>query len=747
MDNSRLLIVAHRLPLQYNSASSSLQRSSGGLVSSMVSYLERRSNAPNSYTQKSIWVGAAELSEKKYKELPEKELTKDKYFDQHPIFLPEAIKSKFYLGFCNDCLWPLFHYFPSYAKYLPDQFSAYIKANELFMKKILEVYRPGDLIWIHDYHLMLLPHMLREALPNASIGFFLHIPFPSFEVFRIMPNPWKKRILTGILGADLIGFHTADYMQYFLRSIRQVLGYDINGRKIHCPDRVITVDAFPVSIDFNKFYHASDQPAIFEEKKLIRKKMSGRQLILSVDRLDYSKAIVNRLESFELFLERHKHFRGKVTYMLLVVPSREIITKYKENKQEIERIISSINGKYGTLDWVPVLYQYKSVDFTRLAGLYFAADVALITPLRDGMNLVAKEFVSTRIDKRGVLVLSETAGAAAELKEAIIVNPTDREEIAQAIYDALSMPVEEQMLRNESMQSRIRSYDVVKWAEDFIGQLVLQNSMQEVLRVKEITPLIENKIVNAYLTSEKRLLLLDYDGTLAPFAKTPKQATPTQKLRELLGKLCGDTQNAVVLVSGRKREDLEEWFGSLPLGLVAEHGGYFKRPGESWKQSTSVILDWKDRVRSVFESYQARCAGSFVEEKTLSLVWHYRNADKDLGAIRAHELLSELQSLSTEFVFDTIEGHMVIEARCRNINKGLGIKPWLESGKIDFILCCGDDRTDEDMFTHLPDMAYSIRLGLHPSHAKYNLRSQTDFFSFLVRLSLANNPEIETQVT
>lgn len=747
MNNSRLIIVAQRLPLQFNSASSSLQRSIGGLVSSMVSYLERRNLGSGVQSQKSIWVGAAELSEKKYKELPEKELHKDKYFEQHPIFLPEAIKSKFYLGFCNDCLWPLFHYFPSFAKYIPDQFNAYIRANELFMEKILKVYRPGDVIWIHDYHLMLLPQMLRAVLPDASIGFFLHIPFPSFEVFRIMPNPWKKKILTGMLGADLVGFHTADYMQYFLRSVRQILSHEINGRKIHTDERVITVDAFPVSIDFNKFYHASDQSSIFEEKNFIRKKMNGRQLILSVDRLDYSKAIVNRLESYDLFLERNKNYRGKVTYMLLVVPSREIITKYKENKQEIERLISSINGKYGTLDWVPVIYQYKSVDFTRLAGLYFAADVALITPLRDGMNLVAKEFVSTRIDKRGVLILSETAGAAAELKEAIIVNPTDREEIAQAIKDALSMPVDEQMARNESMQARIRSYDVVKWADDFISQLTLHNSMQEVLRVKEITPSIESKIIQDYRSAPTRLLFLDYDGTLAPFAKTPQQAAPTQKLRELLNKLCCDTKNTVVLVSGRRQEDLEGWFGNLPLGMVAEHGGYAKRSGEKWKQSTSVILDWKDRIRAVFGSYQARCAGAFIEEKSLSLVWHYRNSDKDLGAIRVRELLDELQSLSSELDFDIIEGHMIVEVRCRNVNKGLGIQRWLQDQKNDFILCCGDDRTDEDMFSQLPGTAYTIRLGLSQSKAKYNLRSQTDFLSLLTKLSLAPAPELEAQPT
>src|SRR6218665_645284 len=213
----------------------------------MVSYLERKSEKAGDISQKAIWIGAAEQSEKKYSELSLEELSKDPHFETHPVFLPEPVKSRFYHGFCNGCLWPLFHYFPSYAKFLPEQYEAYVKANELFRDKLLEVYRPGDLIWIHDYHFMLLPDMLRKALPAASIGFFLHIPFPSFEVFRIMPNPWKKELLGGMLGADLVGFHTGDYMQHFLHSTRQVLNYEVSGRKIHTPDREITTDAFPVS--------------------------------------------------------------------------------------------------------------------------------------------------------------------------------------------------------------------------------------------------------------------------------------------------------------------------------------------------------------------------------------------------------------------------------------------------------------------------------------------------------------------
>lgn len=702
-------------------------------MSSITSYLEKK-RKNNNEIQNTLWIGAAEVSEKKYRNLPIAQLNNDDHFELHPVFLPDSIKSDFYHGFCNDCLWPLFHYFPSYAKFLQAHYDAYVKANELFLKAILKVYKPGDLIWIHDYHLMMLPEMLRKALPEANIGFFLHIPFPSFEIFRIMPSIWKKELLTGILGADLVGFHTGDYMHYFLRSVQQLLGFDVSGRKINSIDRIISTDVFPVSIDFNKFYRASDNPEIFEESNQIRKGLNGRQLVLSVDRLDYSKAIINRLESFAIFLEKYKQYWGKVTYMLLVVPSREIITKYKENKEDVERLISVINGKYGTLDWVPVSYQYKSIDFKRLTGLYFAADVALITPLRDGMNLVAKEFVSTRIDKRGVLILSETAGAAAELKEALIVNPSDREEIAQTILKALTMPFKEQASRNESMQTRIRNYDIVKWANDFIDQLENHNSFQTILGIKELTPTIEEKIIKEYQLAKKRLLLLDYDGTLTPFVRSPERAAPSIRLLELITRISLDERNTIVLVSGRKREDLENWFGNLPIGLVAEHGGYSRLPYKTWIQSKVVRFEWKKKVLEVLEYYTARCAGSFTEEKDLSLAWHYRETEKELGTIRSRELITELLSMAKELGFNVIEGHNVIEVRCPEINKGIGAKPWLENSKYDFILCAGDDNTDEDLFAVLRPNAYSIRIGFQQSYARFNCRSQQQFIRLFSKL-------------
>jgi trehalose 6-phosphate synthase/phosphatase len=733
---NRIIIASNRLPFRITEKNGKaiLTQSSGGLVSSMVSYFQKIRSANRNAIGKALWVGTSDLRENKFKQLVEGK-NSDENFELAPVYLPDETQDKFYNGFCNDTIWPLFHYFPSYAKFNSDDYEHYVIANRLFCEKILQCYQAGDVIWIHDYHLMLLPEMIRKALPEASIGFFLHIPFPSFELFRIIPNPWKTEILNGLLGADLIGFHTNDYMQHFLKSVQQTLPCDISLRKIILQDRTVITDTFPVSIDFAKFYTSSNQPEVYEEKNIIKKTTDGRQLIISVDRLDYAKAIINRLESLELFFEKYPEYRGKVSYILVVVPSRDIITKYRENKREIERLTSSINGKYGSIGWTPVVYQYKSIDFKRLVALYFAADVALITPLRDGMNLVAKEFVSTRMDKRGVLILSETAGAASELAEALLVNPTDRRQIAEAIYRALTMPVEEQMARNEVMQNRIKNYDVVKWVEDFLSQLHLHKTAQEKLKVKEITPLIEGEIFSRYEQANRRLLLLDYDGTLTPLVRLPGLAQPSGEVLTLLQSLAEDSRNSVMLVSGRPRAILDEWFPEPGIGMVAEHGGFYKLPGGTWQQTAQTSLEWKATVMDLLLFYQSRCYGSFIEEKELALAWHYRNAEKEMGLIRSRELLNALRDLSSEMDFQVLEGNMVVEVRPSGVNKGAAAKLLLELQPSEFVLAIGDDRTDEDLFRALPEQSVSIRVGLAQSHATYNFKQQKEVIKLLTRLA------------
>jgi trehalose 6-phosphate synthase/phosphatase len=743
IENNRLIIVSNRLPFHISERKGELvfSPSSGGLVSSIKSYIDKKSNPQTAQKEnQALWIGSAEISEAKFRAYAKGGNLSCENFVLHPLFLPRTTKDKYYNGFCNNVIWPLFHYFPSYVKYQEDLWNEYVNANQAYCDKINAIYKPGDLIWVHDYHLMLLPGMLRKKLPEASIGFFLHIPFPSFELFRLLPNRWRRALLEGILGADLAGFHTNNYVQYFLKSVQQILGYENTLRTITAPDRIVTADTFPVSIDYEKFTNAFNNHDVFEERNKVKRKLTDKKIVTSVDRLDYAKGIINRLEGFELFLSQHPEFIKKVVYILIVVPSRDIITRYKESKQELEGLVSRINGQFGSIDWTPVVYQYKALDFKKLCALYIAADAALIAPLRDGLNLVAKEFVASRRDKRGVLILSETAGASAELGEAIIINPTDRQEVADSIFQALNMPVEEQMERNHEMQKRLQTYDVVRWAEDFISQLRLVKSKQELLTIKEVSPEIEQKIMVHYRQANRRIIFLDYDGTLAPFAKLPHLAAPERSLHLLLHKLSCDLKNTIVLISGRQKDVLEEWFSEMKVNLVAEHGAFFKLRSSTWMQAHSLNLKWKTSVLPVMKRFTERCSGTFVEEKVSSLAWHFRNAEKELGFLRSRELINALTELSAHLNFQVMEGQKVIEARARGVDKGTAAASFLINGTNDFILAIGDDRTDEDLFKAIPENGYSIRVGLLPSSARFNFIQQKDVLLFLNKLAGDKQP-------
>ncbi|MEW6469771.1 MAG: bifunctional alpha,alpha-trehalose-phosphate synthase (UDP-forming)/trehalose-phosphatase [Bacteroidota bacterium] len=737
-----MIIVANRLPFQVSlkKGDLSFQPGTGGLVTSIRAYVE---SAKDTASALPLWVGTADVPEKKFRECVKGGSVVHEGYVLHPVFLPAKTWNRYYNGFCNDTIWPLFHYFPSFARYNEEYWQEYVNANHAFCGKILALYRPGDIIWIHDYHLMLLPALLREKLPGATIGFFLHIPFPSFELFRLLPDRWRKDILNGLLGADLAGFHINNYVQYFLKSVQQLLGYDHSLRTITTPDRIVTADTFPVSIDYERWSNAFLDPRVFEQRNKVKKKLAEARIIISVDRLDYAKGIINRLKGFELFLEQNPERIRKVVYVLQVVPSRDIITQYRENKKELEGLVSRINGRFGKLDWTPVVYRYSTLDFDSLCALYMAADIALIAPLRDGMNLVAKEFVACRKDKRGVLILSETAGASVELGEAIIVNPTDRQQIADAIVRALDMPIEEQMARMNDMQKRLQHYDVVRWAEDFLSQLRQIKARQESFSVREVTPAIEQGILMKYRDSHKRIIFLDYDGTLMPFARLPNLAVPDKKLLKLLNRLAEDERNTLMLISGRDKVTLDSWFGSMPIGLVAEHGACYKLKDGEWVFSAKQCSGWKSAVLQTMQVFNDRCAGTFTEEKTLSLAWHYRNAEKELGFLRSRELITALSELSASLDFQLYEGEKVVEARARGIDKGTTAAMLMNGSNYDFILAIGDDRTDEDLFKVIPGDQFSIRVGLVPGLAKYNFRRQKDVIVFLEKLVALEDTERE----
>ncbi|MCU0459970.1 MAG: bifunctional alpha,alpha-trehalose-phosphate synthase (UDP-forming)/trehalose-phosphatase [Bacteroidales bacterium] len=730
-DFRRIVIVAYRLPFTIrirNGALTAVQNS-GGLVSAVLSLTERMKKAASGTPATTVWVGKGEHDAGQLNSLPEVKET----FELVPVKIPDNVNEKFYGGFCNDLVWPLFHYFPSITVFGQGYYENYLKANELFFKELRKVIQPGDFIWIHDYQLFLLPEMVRREFPDASVAFFLHIPFPSWEVFRIMPDGYQQAIIKGLLGADLIGFHTHDYAQHFLKSVRRSMGYDISLNTVMADNIYSRADAFPISIDFNKFHDAVSLPETEKYLTRIRKHKRDRLLIFSVDRLDYTKGFLNRLAAFELFLERYGQMRGKVVFNMVMVPSRDTIVRYQEMKKEIEATVGRINGRFGTLDWNPIAYQYKSLKFNEMIALYTLSDAGLLTPLRDGMNLVAKEYVAAQSEKHGMLVLSEMAGAAAEMSEAILVNPSDISQTADAIYQALVMPDDEKKKRIEAMKNRLRNYDVFSWADDILRTTVRVKNDRKKFRVRLISRDIEERLTESFRKSSKPLLFLDYDGTLVPIRELPELAIPEASLTDLTGKLAATAD--VVIISGRKREFLEKWFSDIDVTLVAEHGAFIRHPGGRWESSLDHDDGWKERFMPLLDRYTARCKGSFVEEKMASLSWHYRNADEDLAALRAIELKNELEESIQNMPLQVIEGHKVVEVKMSGYNKGSAARKLMTQRRSDFIIAIGDDRTDEELFGALPEHAVTIKVGKGQTRARYSFLKQSEVVAFLTRLA------------
>ncbi|HEY3405427.1 MAG TPA: bifunctional alpha,alpha-trehalose-phosphate synthase (UDP-forming)/trehalose-phosphatase [Ohtaekwangia sp.] len=728
--SKRLIIVSNRLPFQLvrQNNRTELKESDGGLVSALKSYFEMNGGRQESFASV-VWIGSAEFNETSWEKLNKKKLREITYTVE-PIFIEKKTYDKFYNGFCNATLWPLFHYFPSFVEFDNETFKSYEEVNNLFAEKILSILEPDDILWIHDYQLMLLPQLIRQQRPATTIGFFLHIPFPSFEIFRLLHRPWKEKLVSGLLGADLIGFHTHEYVQHFLKTVQMIKGYDHHFRSVFLADRIVKAEMFPLGIDFHKFNDAVLVPEVMEQKNEIKKNFADRKILFSVDRLDYTKGITHRLSGFERFLELYPEWREKIIFILVVVPSRQIVSKYNERKKLIEEQIGSINGKYSTLGWQPIIYRYNYLSFHELVAMYHAADIGLITPLRDGMNLVAKEYVASRVD-RGVLILSELAGAANELSEAIQVNPMDREEVSEAILQALNMDEETQMRKMHLLQQRLKEYTVTHWLEDFLRQLDETKIAQVAQQTRHVSPDMRRQIVNEFATASRRLLLLDYDGTLVPFSKHPRAAIPDSNLRKLIASLAADDQTDLTIISGRDSSSLNSWFGDLPVNLVSEHGASIRPKHKTWQHDPDIDQTWKAFIRPMLELFCQRSPGAFIEDKMHTLVWHYRNVETDLGFIRSRELLDNLHHLVRNANLHIIDGNKVIEVRVSGIDKGVVTKKLLEEGQYDFVMAMGDDKTDEDMFRVLVDKAFTIKIGSGHTIAQYYLTDQREVLGLL----------------
>ena len=725
----KLIVVSNRLPVEVERTEGGFNYhpAAGGLATSLESVRRKR---------EMLWLGwpGVHVWDDKDRESIQAHLSGQ--FGSIPLFLPASDFDLYYEGFSNGTIWPLFHYFPQNTHYESSEWQAYKRINSLFRDKILEIAQPGDLLWIHDYHLLLLPQLIREALPEAKVGFFLHIPFPSSELFRMLP--WREEILQGLLGADLIGFHSHGYARHFQSSLLRLLGIEQDFGRVIVGDRAVRVDSFPIGVDTARFASAMDSPIVHDELTKLQEETEDRKIVLTVDRLDFTKGIVERLESFNHFLVNNPDWHRRVTLISLAVPSRTGVPEYQALKREVDEAVGRINGRHGTPGWVPIWYLYRFLTFERLVALYRGADVALVTPLRDGMNLVAKEYLASRPEGTGVLILSETAGAAEEMGEALIVNPHDTEQISTALLRALTMPESEQLARNTPMLARLRRYDVVRWAEDFLGQLDPE-TVEGAQHVQVRLDIAARQLLTEdYRSTVRRVLFLDYDGTIVPFTARPEDAAPDSALIEQLKALSSDSKNTVVIVSGRDRETLESWLGDVGADLVAEHGAQIKRVNDTdWSRQRSQAGDgWKGELKPLLEVYVDRTPGAMLEEKTASLAWHYRRAEPELGDLRSKQLMENLEGFVANTPLVVMQGAKVVEVKESGIGKGQAAKQWLDDPEpYDFILATGDDVTDEEMFEVMPQGAWTIRIGgYRRSAAKYSLRGPSAFRRLLQTL-------------
>lgn len=724
----QVIIVSNRLPVSVKKVGGELEffPSVGGLATGLSSYVNDK---------KSIWIGwpgiASDDLSRGDRETIVKELAKH---NCSPVFLTKKQIDEFYNGYSNTVLWPLFH------RLRPqDQpgarrtrwYNTYHAVNKLFAETV-EVAATNDArIWVHDYQLLQVPELLRDMNVNATIGFFLHIPFPDPKKFMSLTR--HRLMLKGMLGADLIGFHTPDYVENFLATCDKVkLG--LSGEQgLTYDDRVIRVSDFPMGIDYEKYASAGKSTEVKQAVKKYRQKYKGKKLIASVDRLDPSKGLLERLKAYEQFLVEYPKMHGKVIFAMVAAPSRTDVPAYKRLAERLDELVKQINKKYGTDKWQPVDYIDHTVPFEEVTALFQVADAAFIAPLRDGMNLAAKEYVASA-RKNGVLILSETAGAAQELSDALIVNPSKPETVVAALYGSLTMSRSDLKRRLRRMKSYLKDNTVHSWAKTFVHTLQTPLPGTPTL-TKRLSQKSEGLLVDDFASQKKRLLLLDYDGSLVPLRNDYHSAVPPKSLITLLTKLAKNPRNDVVIVSGRSADDLGNWFGKLPISLVSEHGYSIKKAtGKQWRNTGKTDDSWKELIQSILEKYAKQAPKSKVEVKAHSLVWHYRSTPPYYAQKYIVILKRVLRPYLKLYGLEIMKGNKVLEIKKPHVSKGNGAQEWLNKN-YGFILAIGDDVTDEELFDALPSHATAIKVGRGRTLAQYRMAGHQNILKLLQKFS------------
>lgn len=676
--------------------------SAGGLATA-VSSVHR--------AQRWQWLGTLGVSDHGAHDASVKEALRARGLSE--IAVPPDEYSDYYEGFANGVLWPLLHYFVDKVQLDSTQsWNAYRSVNDRFARAVAEAAPPASLVWVHDYQLFLVPERLRALRPDLRIGFFLHVPFPSHEVFRVLP--WREELLRGVMGADLVGFHTESYGHHFAVTAAEVLGADIDHDELQWDGRSVRVGAFPISIDIERWRRGARTEQAAQRADELRASAAGRKIILGVDRLDYSKGIPRRLLAIERLLQRYPAIAQEAQFVQVAVPSRENIEAYAEYRQSVDAIVGRINGTHGTPDRVPIHMLHKGLEFDELCALYAAADVMLVTPLRDGMNLVAMEYCATQRAPAGALVLSEFAGAADILSDAIRVNPYDIDEVADAIVSALTMSEAERDARMKRLVAAIEANPLDRWSGRFIDALLQHEpAATTVASAPDLA------------THDRIEWVLDLDGTLVSLADKPDRAIVDDELRALLRVLAATEGYRVHIVSGRPAEWLDAQLAGLDVTLYAEHGARSKaRHGDAWSDHIQRDAGFKARARAIIADVAGDLESAFIEEKRWSIAWHYRRVRAEIVAERLGELRARLEQLASQDELAIIDGAKVLELRPRSVSKATTVSTISARCEGATLVVVGDDTTDESMFreaVRVAPTAVTIRVGNGRSAARFRL--------------------------
>ncbi|KAL8108230.1 alpha,alpha-trehalose-phosphate synthase [UDP-forming] 1-like [Apium graveolens] len=720
LPKQRLLVVANRLPVNAKRTgkdSWTLEDSVGGLVSALLGIDELEPkwigwagvNVPDEFGQRSL---TNALAEKKC----------------IPVFLDEETFHQYYNGYCNNILWPLFHYLGlpqenrlATTRSFQSQFDAYKRANQMFADVVNEHYEEGDVVWCHDYHLMFLPQYLKEHDRKMKVGWFLHTPFPSSEIHRMLPS--RSELLKSVLAADLVGFHTYDYARHFVSACTRILGLEGTPEGVEDQGKITRVAAYPIGIDPSRFIKALELPEVQMDIKDLKEKFSGRKVMLGVDRLDTIKGIPQKILAFEKFLEEHPDWHDQVVLIQIAVPTRTDVPEYRKLARQVHEIVGRINGKFGTLTNVPIHHLDTRLDFKKLCALYAITDVALVTSLRDGMNLVSYEFIAcqAQASKKGVLILSEFAGAAQSLGSgAILVNPWNISEVAASINGALKMEDDEREKRHYYNFKHVITHTSQEWAENFLREFN-ETANEAQIRTKQIPPSLPSRdACESFSQSNHRLLILGFYATLTEpldahgrridqFTEMQHQLHPD--IKDPLKKLCNDPRTTVVVFSGSERNVLDKIFGEYNMWLAAEHGMFLRSTQGEWiiTMPENFHRDWVDSVKNVFEYFTVRTPRSYVELRETSVLWNYKYADYEFGRKQAIDILQHLWTgpISNASV-DVVQGGRSVEVRASGVTKGAAIERIMEDiirhndfkSPVDFVFCIGHFLPkDEDIYT------------------------------------------------